>query len=56
MSLMSVWGSFTPGNCTTTLPPCELTLAPDTPALSTRLRMMFTVVFISPLEIAFAGL
>ena len=56
MSLISVWGSFTPGNCTTTLPPWAFTVAPDTPALSTRLRMMFTVVFISPLEIAFVGL
>ena len=56
MSLMSAWGFFTPGNCTTTLPPWESTVAPDTPAPSTRLRMTLTVVSISPLEMACAGL
>jgi len=56
MSLMSACGSFTPGNWTTTLPPWESTVDPDTPAPSTRLRMMFTVVAISPLEMGCAGL
>ena len=56
MSRMSAPGSFSPGNCTTTLPPWESTVAPDTPAPSTRLRMMLTVVVISPLEMAWAGL
>ena len=55
MRAMTFRGSFSPGSCTTTLPPWELTLEPDTPAASTRLRMTLIVVVIWPAPMVWAG-
>src|SRR5580700_11078587 len=56
MRAMTFPGFLRPGSCTTTLPPWELTLAPETPAASTRLRMTLIVVVICPELMACAGL